>query len=80
MTSLERDRSDGVDMVPGEAFLYGDPQELIDVTMERDRLRHERDRYGEALELIRDTDWTDNALDPQRAARIAKASLAGEEF
>lgn len=37
----------------------------------------QRDRYGEALEEIRDQDWTENALDPQWAARIAKEALNG---
>lgn len=37
----------------------------------------ERDRFGEALEQIRDQDWMENVLDPQWAARIAKEALDG---
>lgn len=39
----------------------------------------DRDRYGEALEEIRDTDPVDNALDPQRAARIAASALTRKD-
>lgn len=42
-------------------------------------LRADRSRAVDALREIRDTDFVDNALDPQRAARIARAALAATE-
>jgi predicted RNase H-like nuclease (RuvC/YqgF family) len=36
------------------------------------------ERLREALRAIRDQEWTENALDPQWAGRIARAALAGE--
>jgi hypothetical protein len=38
----------------------------------------EVERLREALRAIRDQEWTENALDPQWAGRIARAALAGE--
>lgn len=35
----------------------------------------ERDSYKAALEGIRDADWVENSLNPQRAAEIARTAL-----
>lgn len=45
---------------------------------ERDAALAEVARLREALEKIAEQDWVENCLDPQWAARIARAALAKE--
>lgn len=42
-------------------------------------IRAERDEARAALREIRDQEWTENVLDPQWAARIARAALEGDD-
>lgn len=48
--------------------------------MSKYQTREQRDRYGEALVMIRDWDPLDDYDAVARIARIAWAALAGEDF
>ena len=60
-----------------EGKLHVAASDAIDrVTADLAAARAERDGLAKALREIRDQDWTENALDPQWAGRIARAALA----